>query len=191
MSARLPAFQEFIDDLREIWAREPDLESCMRAGQARMRSLVMNDELLEASKNWPSTEGQNLFLYEDPDHGFYINAVVRIPGRKGSVHDHADAWVVYGVMDGAESLERFERLDDGSKPGYAEVRMTSVTQGQRGSVDIVGPWEIHAEQGGAKRSVAMILRSKRLVGRVLQNRYDTTTGKVTQGSGPEQVPFQI
>ncbi|MFM1814962.1 MAG: hypothetical protein RLZ98_1657 [Pseudomonadota bacterium] len=191
MGERLPAFQAFIDDLRKIWAKEPNLEACMRAGQARMRELVMNDALLEASKSWPSTEGQNLFLYEDPDHGFYINAVVRVPGRTGSVHDHADAWVVYGVMDGTESLERFERTDDGSRPGHAEVRMTSVTQGKRGSVDIVGPWEIHAEQGGPARSVAMILRSKKLVGEVLQNRFDLKTGKVTLGSGPEQVPFNI
>ena len=191
MGERLPAFQAFIDDLKEIWNKEPDLESRMRAGQVRMRELVMNDEMLEASKSWPSTEGQNLFFYEDPDHGFYINAVVRVPGRTGSVHDHADAWVVYGVMDGTESLERFERLDDGKNKDFAEIRMTSVTEGKRGSVDIVGPYEIHAEQGGPERSVAMILRSKRLVGRVLQNRYDRETGKVTQGSGPEQVPFEV
>src|SRR6516162_1419531 len=77
-----------------------------------------------------STEGyKNLLLYVDPDHHFVINAVVRAPGRTGSVHDHADAWVLYGVLDGSESLERYERIDDGSRPGYAEVRLASVTTG--------------------------------------------------------------
>ena len=31
---------------------------------------------------------------------------------EGGVHDHAHAWVLYGVLDGKEFLERFERLDD-------------------------------------------------------------------------------
>lgn len=191
MTSRLPAMQAFIDDLRAIWAREPDIEARMRAGQARMRELVADDAVKNASASWPSTEGQNLLIYEDPDYGFVINAVVRIPGRRGSAHDHAAAWVVYGVMDGEESLERFERIDDGSREGYAEIRLTGITPGRRGIVDIVGPYEIHAEQGGTARSVAMILRSERLVGRVLQSRYDRQTGKVTLGSGPEQVPFLV
>ena len=49
---------------------------------------------------------KNLLLYVDPEHHFAINAVVRTPGRVGGVHDHADAWVLYGVLDGSESLER-------------------------------------------------------------------------------------
>lgn len=191
MSNRLPAMQAFIDDLRAIWARESDTETRMKAGQARMRDLVAADELKNASTAWPSTEGQNLLIYEDPDYGFVINAVVRIPGRRGNAHDHAGAWVVYGVLDGEESLERFERVDDRSREGYAELRMTSCTPGRRGIVDIVGPYEIHAEQGGTGRSVAMILRSERLVGRVLQSRYDAKTGKVSVGSGPEQVPYAV
>ncbi len=191
MTNRLPAFQAFIDDLRVIWQREADTESRMRAAQQRMRDLVMDDTMKAASESWPSTEGQNLLLYEDPDHGFVINAVVRVPGRTGSVHDHSDAWVVYGVMDGSETLERYERLDDGSKEGYAEVRMVSASEGRQGSVDLVGPYEIHAEQGGPARSVAMILRSQRLVGRVLQNGYDPKAKTVVQRSGPEQVPYHV
>ncbi len=49
---------------------------------------------------------QNLLLYEDPDYGFVVNAVVRTPEREGRVHDHAHAWTVYGVLDGMERLER-------------------------------------------------------------------------------------
>jgi hypothetical protein len=58
-------------------------------------------------------------------------------------------------------------------------------------VDVVSPNDIHAELGGPDRSVAIIFRSVRLVGRVLQNGYDPVTNKVVQRSGPRQVPFEI
>src|SRR5262249_28250697 len=148
-SKRLPVFQRFIDDLREVWSAEPDMGRRMERARPLLEHLVMEPEINARSKTWPSTEGRkNLLLYVDEEHGFAINAVVRVPGGAGSVHDHAKAWVLYGVVDGPESLERWERSDDGSRPDYAEVRLKSVTTGSQGKVDIVPPYDIHAEQGG-------------------------------------------
>src|SRR5579871_5244607 len=137
---RLPVFDRFIADLRTIWASESEDRRRMERARPLLQKLVMDNELKAHSAEWPSTEGRkNLLLYVDPDHAFVINGVVRVPGRTGSVHDHADAWVLYGVLDGTESLERFERVDDGSKPGYAEIKMSSVTTGSQGKVDLVEP----------------------------------------------------
>jgi hypothetical protein len=99
--------------------------------------------------------------------------------------------VLYGLVDGQETLERFDRIDDGKTPGHAVVRMSHATKGQPGTVDIVPPFNIHAEQGGGGRSVAMIVRSQRLVGKVLQNGYNPDTQTVVQRSGPVQVPFDL
>jgi predicted metal-dependent enzyme (double-stranded beta helix superfamily) len=119
---RLPVFDSFIADLRAIWASETEDQRRMERARPLLQKLVMDNALKDRSASWPSTEGRkNLLLYVDPDYAFVINGVVRVPGRTGSVHDHADAWVLYGVLDGTESLERFERVDDGSKPGYAEI----------------------------------------------------------------------
>lgn len=190
--SRLPVFQKFIDDVRAAWARESDTEARMKATTELLRGLVGDRTMLAHSKDWPSTEGhKNLLLYEDPDYGFVVNAVVRTPGRFGSVHDHAHCWTAYGVLDGTEKLERFERLDDGSKEGYADVRMTSVTEGRHGSVDLVPPFDIHAEQGGPTRSVAVIVRSERVAGKVLQGRYVPAEKRTYQGEGPTQVPFEL
>ena len=145
------------------------------------------------SAQWPSTEGRkNLLLHVDPDYGFVVNGVVRVPGRTGSVHDHASAWVLYGVLDGTESLERYERIDDGSRPGHAEVRLASVTTGTQGKVDLVEPRAIHAEQGGPTRSVAVIVRSQRLgEGTVLQHQYDRVANTVIERYGPTQIPYEV
>jgi predicted metal-dependent enzyme (double-stranded beta helix superfamily) len=192
-SARLPILDVFIADLRKIWAAETQDQRRMERAKPLLERLVRDDGLRAHSAQWPSTEGyKNLLLYVDPDHHFVINAVVRVPGRTGSVHDHADAWVLYGVLDGSESLERYERIDDGSRPGYAELRLSSVTTGAQGQVDLVAPRAIHAEQGGPTRSVAIIVRSQKLgQGTVLQHTYDPKAKTVIERYGPTQVPYEL
>jgi len=193
MPARLPVMEKFIGDLRAIWAAESENKNRMERAKGVLEKFVMEPTLKAHSASWPSTEGhKNLLLYVDPDHDFVVNAVVRVPGRTGSVHDHADAWVLYGLLDGTESLERYDRLDDGSKPGHAEIKLASVTTGSQGKVDLVPPRNIHAEQGGPSRSVAIIVRSQKLgQGTVLQGRYDPKTSIRTEGYGPTQVPYEL
>jgi predicted metal-dependent enzyme (double-stranded beta helix superfamily) len=192
-NSRLPIFDEFIGELRAIWAAESDDGGRMQKAKPLLEQLVKDQTLKAHSAAWPSTEGRkNLLFYVDPDYHFVINGVVRVPGRTGSIHDHADAWVLYGVLDGTESLERFDRIDDGSRPGYAEVKLSSVTTGSQGKVDLVPPRAIHAEQGGPTRSVAVIVRSQRLgEGTVLQHRYDRDSGAVVEQYGPTQIPYDL
>ena len=189
---QLPVFETFIQDLRAAWSELPDMEARMKKGQQLLEALVKDEGLRQASRSWPSTEGRkNLLFYEDPDYGFAINGVVRIPGRKGSIHDHAHAWTAYGLLDGTESLERFRRIDDRSKEGHAELELESVTQGTPGKVDLVPPFDIHAEQGGPTRSVAIILRSERVAGKVPQGSYSMEGNLYRQIEGPTNIPYNI
>ena len=108
---RHPAFQKFIEDLRSAWAERPDTESRMKRGQKLLEQLDSDESLRQASAAWPCTEGRkNLLFYEDADYGFAINGVVRVPGRKGSIHDHAHAWTAYGLLAGTERLERLRKF---------------------------------------------------------------------------------
>ncbi len=189
---RLPVFEKFIQDLRAAWAELPDTEKRMKQVKVLLEGLVKDSTIKEHSKRWPSTEGhKNLLLYEDPDYQFVVNAVVRTPGRDGRIHDHAHAWTAYGVLDGTERLERYRRIDEGEKTRYALIELESLTEGYPGKVDLVSPFAIHSEKGGPTRSVAVIVRSERLVGRTLQGRYDAKTEKYGQSEGPTQVPFEV
>jgi predicted metal-dependent enzyme (double-stranded beta helix superfamily) len=192
-SAGLPVFEEFVAQLRAIWDAERDNQGRMEKAKPLLEQLVKDPGLKAHSASWPSTEGyKNLLLHVDPQHHFAINAVVRMPGRVGGVHDHADAWVLYGLLDGSESLERYERIDDGSRAGYAELRLVSATTGTQGKVDLVPPHAVHAEQGGPTRSVAIIVRSQRLgEGTVLQRTYDPKAKTVIERFGPTQVPYEL
>ncbi len=189
---RLPVFEKFILDVRAAWAELHDTEVRMKRVKFLLEGLVKDATMKEHSKNWPSTEGhKNLLLYEDPDYQFVVNAVVRTPERDGRIHDHAHAWTAYGVLDGTERLERYRRIDEGKREGYALLELESLTEGYPGKVDLVPPFAIHSEKGGPTRSVGVIVRSERLVGRTLQGRYDAKTDRFDQGEGPTQVPFEV
>ena len=192
MKTALPVFEKFIQELRTAWAELPDLEARMKHGAKLLEALVNDESMRQAAKSWPSTEGRkNLLFYEDPDYGFAINGVVRTAGRKGSIHDHAHAWTAYGVLDGTETLERFRRVDDQSREGYAQLELESVSEGKPGKVDLVPPFDIHAEQGGPTRSAGVILRSERVAGKVLQGSYDKEHNTIRFIDGPENIPYEI
>lgn len=189
---RPAVFDKFIHSVRAFCAANSDTEARMKKIKILLEALVNDPSLRENSKSWPSTEGhKNLLLYEDPDYGFVVNAVVRTPGREGRVHDHAHAWTAYGVLDGMERLERYRRLDDGKKSDYALIQLESISEGSAGKVDLVQPYAIHSEKGGPERSVAVIVRSERLVGKVLQGRYDPKTDRYHESQGPTQVVFEV
>jgi hypothetical protein len=114
-----------------------------------------------------------------------------MPGRKGSIHDHAHSWTAYGILAGSESLERFRRTDDGSKEGFAKLELVSVEEGCVGKVDLVRPFDIHAEQGGPEKSYGLILRSERVSGKALQGSYDLETGLYRRIEGPTNIPYEL
>jgi predicted metal-dependent enzyme (double-stranded beta helix superfamily) len=189
---RLAVLDKFIRSARVFCAANPDTEARMKKIKILLEALVDDPTLREYSKSWPSTEGhKNLLVYEDADYGFVVNAVVRTPGREGRVHDHAHAWTAYGVLDGMERLERYRRIDDGKKADYALIQLDSISEGNPGKVDLVPPYAIHSEKGGPSRSVAVIVRSERLVGKVLQGRFDAKTDKYHESEGPTQVAFEV
>lgn len=168
---RLPVFQSFIDDLPAFGAAEPDMGKRMKRAWPLLERLVEDDGLNSHSAIWPSPEGgKNLLFSVDQEFNFVIN----------------------GVLDGTESLEGFTRIHDGSKPGYAEVKLSSVTTGSQGKVDLVPPYDIHAKQGGPTRPVAVILRSQPLgEGTVLQKGFDLKANTVVERFRPKQIPYEL
>jgi predicted metal-dependent enzyme (double-stranded beta helix superfamily) len=60
-------------------------------------------------------------LHEKPDHTLAIFAVSWLPNRGTLPHDHG-TWAVVAGIEGPEKNEFFERVDDRSRPGHAELR---------------------------------------------------------------------
>ncbi|TAK03394.1 hypothetical protein EPO44_07420 [bacterium] len=188
------AFSRFITSTRRLFAEEKDVEKRWEKLAPLLRELLADPKVREQSKSWPECahkeRADNLLFYEDPDFGFVINGLTKNPHTRTQIHDHAHNWTLYGVLDGNEAIERYERLDDKSKPDYAEVRLISSFCVSPGDVDLVHPWQIHAEGSGDERTVAIIVRAEK-AGSFLQGRYDPTNKKYWQGYGPKQISYKV
>src|SRR5262249_21143322 len=155
-----------------------------------LRGLLADPWIREQSKGWPTCSqaerGQNLVFYEDPQYQFVINGLVKALKSRTQIDDHADNWTLCGRLDGHETIERYDRSYDSTKSDYAEIRKTVDVKVGPGKIDLVAPYEIHAEESGEERTVAIIVRAEK-AGGFLQGRYDPATKKYWQGYGPEQI----
>ena len=59
--------------------------------------------------------------YEGKDHSFSLQVFVWPPSTETMIHDHS-SWGVYCCAVGSVLEERYERLDDGSRPGHARLK---------------------------------------------------------------------
>jgi len=189
------AVQKFIAAARDLFSQEQDLAVRWRKMTPLMQDLLADPSVQEQSKQWPDCSqagerAENLLFYEDPDYKFVINGLIKAPHSRTQIHDHAHNWTLYGVLDGTETIERYERVDDGSKADYAEIRKTMNVKVSAGKIDLVPPYEIHAEESGDERTVAIIVRAEK-AGGFLQGRYDPATNKYWQGFGPKQLPYEL
>ncbi len=192
------ALDRFVRRTRELFAREPDLDARWTALTPILAELLADPEVLEASKRWPDCvpsdgRAENLLFYEDPEYGFAINGLTKGDARQGArarIHDHAHIYTLYGVLDGRERVERYERLDDRSRPDYAEIRKSVDVLVGPGEIDLVRPYEIHTEVTVGERTVAVIIRSQK-GGGFNQGRYDPETNAYYESLGPHQTPCEM
>ena len=171
----VPAFARFIDDLRGHFGKGLPEEAHWRGVKDLLAVLVADAEMREASRGWTAKKGREYVLHHDADHGFFVGALVREPGHRAFIHDHAHTWTVYGVLDGAEITHVYQRTDDGGTPGKATLELIDKHDAPTGHVDTIGPWVPHSEWGASERSVAITVRSDR-PGGYGQNRYFPETG---------------
>ena len=192
----LPAAETFVAQVRKMFAEGRKDADIWESACEYLRELLADPGLRKHAETWPdslSVEGRpgNLLFYEDPDYGFVLNALIKAPGLKTSVHDHGPSWTLYGVLEGGEKVTRFERTDGGAQvPDKATIREVGTHDVVPGYIDFVPPWEIHQEHNSDVRTVGFIVRSQRS-GTFVQNRFDPASGKVDQYDGPAQIPFRL
>lgn len=193
---KLPAARRLVDDIRAIYAAGHDEMRRWRLIEQAMQKLLADPQLKERAQEWPATVEsaptvRNLLFYEDPDYGFVFNATVRKPNVITNVHDHGDVWTLYGLIEGRETMLRYERTDGGPRhEGPAQLELVGRHSIGPGDIDIVPPGGIHQEHAGPERSIAFIVRAKR-PGTFPQRYYDPETGGVTITNGPQLMPMAL
>jgi len=202
----LKAVETLIKDVRALCAAPISPEERWSSASDRMRTLLADPELREHARTWPTSpallglQGKhaNLLFYEDPDHGFVLNGLIKPAGARTTIHDHGRSFTVYGVITGAEKVVRYAVRDAVPLTGStesgllarAQVDLTEEHDVGPGHIDYILPWAVHAEVNGDASTAAMILRSQRS-GTFVQNIFDATSGAVEQYHGPRQISYAL
>jgi predicted metal-dependent enzyme (double-stranded beta helix superfamily) len=188
--------QQFVDTVRALFVENLDEATLWNRIGEELRTLLATPELRAHTDSWPDTKvgngpPSNLLFYEDPDYGFVLNALVKSPGAVTNVHDHGPSWTLYGVLEGGEHIERYQRTDGNPvETGPAILKHDGAFDVTPGYIDVVPPWQIHQELNGDHRTIGFIVRSQRS-GTFPQFRYTPETGDVSQYGGPTQIPFAL
>lgn len=124
MKAESYSIPQLVADLRQIRARFPAERDVLQAVRPLARRAALAKETWLEDRMYRGDEKQGFgvyLLHEEPDHTLAVLALSWLPRRGAPPHDHG-TWAVVAGVDGPEKNEFFERADDRSRPGYAELR---------------------------------------------------------------------
>jgi predicted metal-dependent enzyme (double-stranded beta helix superfamily) len=147
------ALQEFISDLRRITSEVSDEATIL----SRVAPLAKRAAL---SKSWLTAElysadqdqgyGVNV-LHVESDNTLFVVALSWLAGRGASPHDHG-TWAIIVGVDGPERNIFWEREDDRTRPGYAELKKIGEKICDEGDVVALPAGAIHEVQNETSRT---------------------------------------
>ena len=140
------SIQDLVADLRSGVSELADESKILSQVRPLVRRAALsNDSWLE--KRFYVADPEQGFgvylLHEERDHSLAIFAVSWLPNRGAPPHD-LGTWAVLAGVDGPERNEFFERIDDGSRPGYAELKKVGEKVFRAGDVLAMRTGQIHS-----------------------------------------------
>jgi predicted metal-dependent enzyme (double-stranded beta helix superfamily) len=116
-------------------------------------------------------------LYTDPNHLFCIRPTHQRSTTSRQPHDHGElGWAVYGILAGETVQQTYERLDDGSEPGRANLRPLPPIRQKAGEVIIIPVGAPHAIIARTE-NWSVVIRSREMEN-AWRNWYDADAGTV-------------
>ena len=159
----------FLDDVRDIFANTKDPMAQASAVAGHLKTLLDTPGWLEEMLDLPEEGGygqKSLYLEEEAGHpnpGFWLMASVQKPEQDNLPHDHGNAWVVYGVYDGAIEQTKWRWFYPGEGVDRLQLKETGQFIQKAGAVSFFLPGEIHNTRnitGG--RALVVRLESQKL-----------------------------
>lgn len=157
------AIADFVAELRGITAASTDEREIIQKIRPLARRLAEDTSWVKpAFYDCDEAQGFGIsILHEEPDT-LLVEAIAWLPGRGVAPHDHQTWGVVVG-LDGDETNVNWERRDDGSRPGYADLAVRNEVIVRRGDVLGFLPDDIHSVQnGGEQASLSLHIYGKSL-----------------------------
>ncbi|MDQ3828966.1 MAG: cysteine dioxygenase family protein [Candidatus Tectomicrobia bacterium] len=183
MLTRGYSLDEFVHDMEALLETGAEQGHIFAQGAAWLERLIQNPECIPPEYRVPVGKGPrpnhgSYVLHRSPN-GLLVTAVVWGPGDHTGPHDH-HTWGMIGVMNNTLQETRFRRLDDGSRPDYAQLEKDRVSFFKPGEVSLLIPGvdEIHQMDNPSDRpTVEIHVYGKDLAG-LQRCRFNAETGSV-------------
>jgi predicted metal-dependent enzyme (double-stranded beta helix superfamily) len=146
MATATYTLEGFINDLRRVTTGLSDPREIISRVSPLARDLALARESWLMPKHYGADPAQGFgahLLHEEDDHTLAVMAAAWLPGRGAPPHNHG-TWAVVAGVDGPETNVFWKRLDDGSRPGYAEIERQASRVFDAGDVVSFLPDSIHS-----------------------------------------------
>jgi len=115
---------QLVADVKRVCAQfEDERQILSQVRPLARRAALAKDEWVE-DRMYSADPAQGFgvhLLHEEPDHTIAILALSWLPKRGTPPHDHG-TWAVVAGIDGPERNEFYERTDDRTRLGYADLK---------------------------------------------------------------------
>ena len=134
--------EDFCSDVKTALSTQ-DGEQARESIRKKLEKLLTNEEFVSTHCHKDAKIGVHT-LYQDDELGFMVLNHVINKGRKSHPHDHGESWAIYGQAVGYTDMSEFDRLDNETREGIAELKMVSEYRLTPGLAGMFGPRQIHA-----------------------------------------------
>jgi len=150
------SLRAFIQDMDRITSDETSPPKIVAAAKPLLAALVQQPDCLEAQHRERGTTAYGRYMLHRAPR-FNVTAIVWGPGDGAKAHNH-DTWGLVGVIENEIQETRFRRLDDKSRPDFADLKVTAVLKNSAGMVSCLVPPEddIHEMNNVTNRNTVEI-----------------------------------
>ncbi|RMG55095.1 MAG: hypothetical protein D6723_03470 [Acidobacteria bacterium] len=172
--------ESFVAIAKQVIADTRDKKAIPGKLKPYLEQLIRHREWLDERFRQPNPDAFAVYtLHQEPDDSLLIMSAVFLPGQGTPVHDHA-VWGLYGVMENQTEDTRYERIDDRSRPDYAELRVVDRRLVRQGEVMISYPpdQDIHRVVNTSDKPTLEIHVYGADLSKLRRRVYDPQTGRV-------------
>jgi predicted metal-dependent enzyme (double-stranded beta helix superfamily) len=139
------SLEQYVQDLRTIAAEENDpVRITDRVAPLATKFAQAPGWFRPEYRECDEEQGFGVhLLHEEPNHDLAVFVISWLPNRGTTPHNHK-TWAVVVGMEGQEQEINYDRLDDGSKPGFADLKHSGAQVVTAGDVARCYPEHIHS-----------------------------------------------